>query len=208
MKPIKLAETWIAPTVSLREAEIGQQCELLANSRVKYSHLGGFSYIGEQCTIADARIGKIVAIANHVRIGAPNHPMTRPSQHRITYCPVYYSSAAQRDTAFFSHRRSDIVTIGNDVWIGHAAIVLPGVTIGDGAVIAASKHVAPYNIVGGVPAKLIRQRLTGGLVTVMQRIAWWDWPLATIIERLADFQQDDEDAIARFCQKWDNAEMS
>ncbi|SKC05894.1 DapH/DapD/GlmU-related protein [Kosakonia radicincitans] len=203
MKYAKLAETWIDPGVRMRECKMGQQCEVLANSLMEYSTLGDFSYIGEYCTIADAEIGKFVAIANNVRIGAPNHPMGRPSQHRITYCPEYYSASAVRDHDFFTQRRGDRVVIGNDVWIGHAAIVLPGVTVGDGAVIAAgavvSKDVAPYTIVGGVPAKVIRLRFSPHIGQQLQQIAWWEWPLETIIERLADFQDEN---IEAFCEKW------
>lgn len=87
--------------------------------------------------------------------------------------------------------------------MGHGVIVLPGVTIGDGAVLAAgavvTKDVAPYSIVGGVPAKLLRPRFTGAIANELQRIAWWDWPLETIVERLADFQHQD---IAQFCEKY------
>lgn len=205
MKLVKLAETWIDPSVRMRECKTGLQCEVLANSVMEYSTLGDFSYIGEYCTVADAKIGKFVAIANNVRIGAPNHPMSRPSQHRITYCPEYYSADSVRDHDFFSRRRDDSVTIGNDVWIGHGAIVLPGVTIGDGAVIAAgavvSKDVAPYTIAGGVPAKIIRLRFSQQTGRQLQQIAWWDWPLETIIERLADFQDENVEA---FCEKWKN----
>ncbi len=205
MKLAKLAETWIDPGVRIRECHIGLQCEVLASSVMEYSTLGDFSYIGEYVTVADATIGKFVAIANNVRIGAPNHPMKRPSQHRITYCPEYYSVNAVRDRAFFAHRHEAVVTVGNDVWIGHGAIVLPGVTVGDGAVIAAgavvSKDVAPYTIVGGVPAKTIRLRFPPQISTQLQQIAWWDWSLETIIERLADFQDED---VAAFCEKWRN----
>ncbi|QWA14027.1 acetyltransferase [Sodalis ligni] len=205
MTLVKLAETWIDPSVRLRECKIGRQCEVLANSAMEYSTLGNFSYIGEYCTVADAQIGKFVAIANNVRIGAPNHPMARPSQHRITYCPEYYSSGAVRDLDFFAHRREDSVIIGNDVWMGHGAIILPGVTIGDGAVVAAgavvSKDVEPYQIVGGVPAKTIRMRFSPEVGRQLQLIAWWDWSLDTIIERLADFQDED---VETFCAKWGN----
>jgi len=203
MKTVKLAETFIENSVRLRECRIGQQCEILAHSALEYSSLGDFSYVGEYCTIADAQIGRFVAIANHVRLGAPNHPMERASQHRITYCPEYYSPNATRDHDFFAHRRDERVVIGNDVWMGHGVIVLPGVTVGDGAVLAAgavvTKDVAPYSIVGGVPAKLLRPRFTGSIANELQRIAWWDWPLETIVARLADFQHQD---IAQFCEKY------
>lgn len=202
VQPAKLQHTVIDPSVRMRETHIGQQCEILAESYLEYSELGDFSYLGEHCCVADAQIGRFTAIANQVRIGAPNHPMDRASQHRFTYCPEYYDPHAQRDAGFFADRREDRVIIGNDVWIGHGVIVLPGVTVGDGAVLAAgavvTKDVAPYTIVGGVPAKPIRGRFTPEIAAQLQAIAWWNWPLEKLMTHLADFQSPD---IAAFCQR-------
>lgn len=200
----KLAETIIDPTVSLREVEIGRRCEILEGTKVEYSTLGDLSYLGPNCIVADARIGKFCAIAASVRIGAPNHPMQRPSQHRFTYCTDYYTTSVGRDRAFFESRRTAIVTIGNDVWIGHGVIVLPGVSVGDGAVLAAgavvSRDVAPYTVVGGVPARLIRERFPRDIAERLLRLRWWDRPLEHIVARAADFRGDD---IEAFCRAWE-----
>ncbi|WP_312241593.1 DapH/DapD/GlmU-related protein [Pantoea sp.] len=202
ISPAKLQQTFIDDSVRMRETRIGQQCEVLAHSYLEYSTLGDFSYVGEHCNIADTQIGRFTAIANQVRIGAPNHPMDRASQHRFTYCPEYYDATATRDCGFFADRRAARVVIGNDVWIGHGVIVLPGVRVGDGAVLAAgavvTKDVAPYTLVGGVPAKPIRARFTPAIATSLQRIAWWKWPLEKLMENLADFQSAD---IERFCAR-------
>lgn len=202
----KIAETIIHETVCRREAQIGRRCEILANTRIEYAVLGDYSYLGENCDVADAVIGKFTAIANSVRIGAPNHPMGRPSQHRFTYVPEYYEATASRDRDFFADRRGDRVIVGNDVWIGHAAILLPGVSVGGGAVIAAgavvSRDVAPYTIVGGVPARPIRKRFEDHVAESLARIAWWDWPDELIFERLADFRSE---AIEEFCRRYDPA---
>ena len=200
----KLAETFVHETMRLREANIGRRCAVLQNTRVEYASLGDYAYLGEDCDVADAVIGKFTAIANSVRIGAPNHPMGRASQHRFTYCPEYYEATTSRDRDFFAERRGDRVIVGNDVWIGHAAILLPGVTVGDGAVIAAgavvSRDVPPYTIVGGVPAKAIRQRFPDYIAASLRRIAWWDWPDEVIFERLSDFRSE---AIEEFCERYD-----
>ena len=202
----KIAETVIAATVKLREAAIGRCCEVLDRTRIQYSTLGDYSYLGPDCQVADAEIGKFCAIASNVRIGPPNHPMERPSLHRFTYCPEYYDAAQQRDAGFFADRRAARVTIGHDVWIGHGVTVLAGVTVGDGAVLAAgavvAKDVAPYAIVGGVPAKVIRARFAPEIAERLRRIAWWDWPFETIMARLGEFQSGDVDA---FCDRWDRA---
>ncbi|MBB4393541.1 DapH/DapD/GlmU-related protein [Bradyrhizobium sp. ERR14] len=202
----KIAETIIHDTVRQREAQIGRRCEVLSHTRIEYASLGDYSYLGENCEVADAAIGKFTAIANSVRIGAPNHPMGRPSQHRFTYCPEYYEAGVTRDRDFFADRRGDRVIVGNDVWIGHAAILLPGVNVGDGAVIAAgavvSRDVEPYTIVGGVPARPIRKRFPDSVADSLRRIAWWDWPDELIFERLADFRSE---AIEEFCRRYDPA---
>jgi phosphonate metabolism protein (transferase hexapeptide repeat family) len=200
----KIAETVIHPSVRLREARIGRCCEVLERSSVAYASLGDFSYLGHDCQVSDAEIGRFCAIAAHVRIGPPNHPMDRPSLHRFTYCPEYYDATKPRDAGFFADRRADRVVIGHDVWIGHGVTVLAGVTVGDGAVLAAgavvAKDIAPYTIVGGVPARPIRDRFAPEIAARLQRIAWWDWPFETIMERLGDFQSDD---VATFCDRWD-----
>lgn len=200
----KIAETVIAPTANLRETTIGRCCEVLDRTRMQYSSLGDFSYLGADCQVADAAIGKFCAIASNVRIGPPDHPMERPSLHRFTYCPEYYDATKTRDAGFFAARRAARVTIGHDVWIGHGVTVLAGVTVGDGAVLAAgavvAKDVAPYSIVGGVPAKLIRARFPEAIATRLRRIGWWDWSFETIMERLHDFQSGD---VQAFCDRWD-----
>ncbi len=198
----KIAQTLIEQTVRLRESRVGQCCEILGDTVMECAELGDFSYLGPGCMVADAQIDRFCAIAAQVRIGAPNHPIDRPSLHRFTCCPEYYAATAERDHTFFRDRRESRVVIGHDVWIGHGVIVLPGVRVGDGAVLAAgavvSRDVAPYTIVGGVPARLIRERFNRDIAAKMAHIAWWDWPFETIMERLSEFQSAD---IESFCAR-------
>jgi chloramphenicol O-acetyltransferase type B len=96
------------------------------------------------------------------------------------------------------------VAIGNDVWIGQGAKILGGVTIGDGAVVAAwsvvTKSVPPYAVVAGVPARVVRQRFSEEIVERLLRIRWWDWDDAVVIERIDELTSTD---LAAFTQKYD-----
>ena len=88
--------------------------------------------------------------------------------------------------------RGDIV-LGNDVWIGYEAVLLSGVTIGDGAIVGAralvTEDVPPYTIVGGVPARPIRKRFPHETIAALQALGWWDWPVETIRQHLPAIQQ-------------------
>lgn len=96
--------------------------------------------------------------------------------------------------------RGDIV-IGNDVWIGYEAVVLAGVTIGDGAIVAAravvTKDVPPYTIVGGVPARPIRRRFSDSEIDQLLELKWWDWPEEKIAANLNSIQSGDLEGLRR-----------
>ena len=96
--------------------------------------------------------------------------------------------------------RGDIL-IGNDVWIGYEAVILSGVTIGDGAIVAArsvvTKDVPPYTIVGGVPAKPIRRRFDRETIDALLELRWWDWPAEKLAGCLRAIQDGDLEALRR-----------
>jgi phosphonate metabolism protein (transferase hexapeptide repeat family) len=138
-----------------------------------------------------------------VRLNATNHPTGRATLHHFTYRAGDYFDGAQNEADFFEARRAKRVVVGHDVWIGHGATVLPGVKIGNGAVVGAgavvSRDVDPYTIVGGVPARLIRQRFGPGIGERMDRLAWWDWSHDQLFEALQDFRTlSAEDFLERY----------
>jgi len=198
-------EPAIHSTASVTNSNLGRYTEVSERSRLDEVEFGDYSYIMQDGSIWCATIGKFVNIAASARINATNHPTWRATLHHFTYRAADYFEGAEMETDFFAWRRENRVTIGHDVWIGHGATVLPGVTIGNGAVIGAgavvSKDVAAYTIVGGVPAKLIRERFTPDVARAMEALAWWDWDHDRLHAALEDFRQlTAEDFVAKHAE--------
>ncbi len=189
----------IHPTATIESSVLGRYTSVEARSALAETRLGDYSYVMQDCRIWAAGIGKFVNVAAAVRINATNHPTWRATLHHFTYRASDYFDGAEDEAEFFDWRRENAVTIGHDVWIGHGATVLPGVSVGDGAVIGAgavvSRDVAPYTIVGGVPARLIRERFPAPVAARFQRLAWWNWSHDALFAALADFRALESEAF-------------
>jgi phosphonate metabolism protein (transferase hexapeptide repeat family) len=173
-------EPRIDPTARVRKCVFGSYTSIGPRTSMSESTFGDYSYVCDGCSIVWADIGKFCSIASSNRINPGNHPMWRAALHHFTYRSESYGFAVEDDHEFFEWRKEHRVTLGNDVWIGHGAVILPGVKIGTGAGIGAgavvSKDVPPFAIVGGVPAKLIRFRFPEKVQEGLLKLAWWDWP--------------------------------
>ena len=167
-------------TVRQRNATLGRFTELKERVDFCDSTLGDYSYIERHSEVIYAGIGKFCAIAADVRINALRHPMQRISQHKMTYRPNEYFAEKKLDKPFRESRMAMRVEIGHDVWIGHGAIILPGVKIGHGAVVAAgavvTRDVEPHAMVAGVPAAFVKWRFEPKISARIISLGWWDWP--------------------------------
>ena len=126
------------------------------------------------------KIGKFCSIACGAKFifNSANHTLSSLSTYPF---PIFFEEWGLdiKDVALAWDNKGDIV-IGNDVWIGYEAVIMAGVTIGDGAIIGTravvTKDVPPYTIVGGIPAKPIRKRFSEDTIAALLELQWWDWP--------------------------------
>lgn len=153
--------------------------------------MGAFSY-AVSGFYSGVRIGRYTSIGEEVQIGRASHPMSWVSSSPFFYLKdrlfdvgddfkdaTLYHSYGAPDWQNAVPTQFKPISIGNDVYIGHGAMIMPGVTIGDGAVVAAmavvTKNVPPYAIVGGNPARIIRMRHDPIIAAQLLFIRWWDY---------------------------------
>ncbi|MCI2056397.1 MAG: CatB-related O-acetyltransferase [Oscillibacter sp.] len=137
-------------------------------------------------------IGKFCSIACGAKflLTSANHTMHSLSSYTF---PIFFEEWGldKKNVTDAWDNKGDIV-IGSDVWIGYEAVILSGVTIGDGAIIGTravvTKDVPPYTIVGGVQAKPIRKRFDDDTIAELERLHWWDWSREQISRNLAAIQ--------------------
>lgn len=145
------------------------------------------------------RIGKFCALASGVTfiMGSANHRMSSISTYPFS---VFGGTWEEKTPPHLSQlpRKGDTV-IGNDVWIGRESVIMPGVHIGDGAIIAAysvvAKDVEPYTIAGGNPSKPIRKRFDQELISLLQTLRWWDFPPEALVDFLPTLCDSDLEQV-------------
>ena len=152
-----------------------------------------FPFIGDRLII-----GKFCALARGIKfiMNGANHKLEGFSTYPFQIFGNGWEKVAPQ--AGELPYKGDTV-IGNDVWIGYEAVMMPGVQVGDGAIIAAKSvvvsDVAPYTIVGGNPAKCIRQRFDDDTIQSLLKIAWWNWDIEKITRNLENIVAADIEAL-------------
>lgn len=134
------------------------------------------------------KIGKFCSIARGVKfiMNGANHRIDNFSSYPF---PIFGGSwADQLKNATLGAKSKGDTIIGNDVWIGYEALIMPGIKIGDGAVIAAKSVVVsdipPYSIYGGNPAKIINKRFSDDVIKILLEVKWWEWPYDKITKNI------------------------
>ena len=160
-----------------------------------------FDFVGDKLII-----GNFCAIASGVKfiMNGANHQTAPISTFPFAIFRNGWEKIMDEENPAGKFPYKGDTVIGNDVWIGHDAAIMPGVNIGDGAVIATkavvTKDVPPYTIVGGNPAKIIRKRFTDEQITRLQNIAWWNWSAEKITRHLKLINSVDIDALEQAAQ--------
>lgn len=149
-----------------------------------------FDFVGDKLII-----GKFCQIATNVKfvMNGGNHHLDGYSAYPFVIFQSYWP-----EVPFIPNRKKDTI-IGNDVWIGYDATIMPGVTIGDGAIIATravvTKDVAPYEIVGGNPARVIRKRFDDETIEFLLQLQWWNWPIEKIRANVFAIMNGDKNTL-------------
>lgn len=150
--------------------------------------------IGKYCSIASGAVFMMGGNNGHKHDWIASYPLD-----------IIEQSKKSGKKALAAYRKKGDTVIGNDVWIGTEAMIMPAVKIGDGAVIAArsvvTKDVAAYSIVGGNPAKLIKKRFSDEEIEILLKIKWWDLPEDVIRKHIDILRSGDVEALQEALQK-------
>ena len=188
----------IALSANARGCDFEGKNKIYPRARVSGSSLGRGSYVGPDSSLSRCKVGRYCSIGPEVKVLAGTHPI----DEKISTHPCFYSLGMQAGFTYSKEQLYDEflfcppgnkyhVEIGSDVWIGARAIILGGVRIGNGAMIAAgsvvTKDVLDYAIVGGVPAKQLRFRFTEESRIALLEERWWDKDEGWILDNLHRF---------------------
>lgn len=189
----KVVDTTLAENSSIGDnsrvfgSTLGNFVHIQREALMYSTTIGDYTYTGKNFTSWYSEIGKFCSISWNVSIGGANHDYERVTTHAFLYSNDYDFLNGRIGYNRFENE----CVIGNDVWIAANASICRGVTVGDGAVIAAgavvTKNVEPYTIVAGIPAKPIKKRFSDDVINILLQSQWWNLPPQIIKENFELF---------------------
>ncbi len=176
-RPEKFDNNGVHHSATVHETKLEHPLRINKESYFYNSSIGSHSYFAGFNTVMNAEIGRFCSIAQNVSIGPGMHP----SHTFVSTSPYFWSPAKQCGATLVNKHlfeETGKVKIGHDVWIGQNAVIMDNISIGNGAIVAAGaiviKDVAPYSIVGGVPAKIIKMRFSPEQILFLENLQWWE----------------------------------
>ena len=188
----------------INNSEINKKSKFYFPFSINNSYLDAYSYVAQNATINNTKIGKFCSIGPNLLCGWGIHPT-----NGISTAPMFYSTLKQNGITLSKEDKIEElkpITIGNDVFIGMNVTILDGVTIGDGAIIGAgavvNKDIPPYAIAVGNPIRIVKYRFEENVVKELLELKWWNlpeenlklveqnfWDINTFIQKIKELKQ-------------------
>lgn len=169
-------------------SELHEYSRVATYADIKNSKIDKYTSIGRNTRVINAKIGKFCSVSWESTIGATMHHYKRITINAFPYVPEMGGFVAARNQEIIE------TNIGNDVWIGCNSVILPGINVGDGAVIGAgavvTKDVPPYAIIAGVPGEIIAYRFEEDIIERLIKLQWWNKDREFIIDNIGNFKMD------------------
>lgn len=187
---------------TLEECTFEHEVRVSHSAEINHTKIDYLSSIGRYSKIVHSEIGKYCAVSWNTTINAVGHPSDHLTVSAFPYVP-YVGNFVQERTQQYQK-----VIIRNDVWIGANSVIMPGVTIGNGAIIGAgaivTRNVPDYAIVAGVPAKIIKYRFSEDIIKKLLELKWWDLDPDNIKEHVelwgGEFNCDSLKRLEEICE--------
>jgi acetyltransferase-like isoleucine patch superfamily enzyme len=181
-------------TIVTADSVLGPNCELRSHASVRSSTVGRYASVGRFSKLAWADVGPFSMISWDVTVGALPHETSCATTHFFAVDPLYRLHRGPLLVRAYPR-----VELGADVWIGCNAVLLSGVRVGNGAVVAAgavvTRDVGSYEMVAGVPARRVRERLPAETAARVDDTAWWSWPDDVLRQKVALFRRPLDEAV-------------
>lgn len=185
-------DTIIADDSFITGSTLGEHVIVERRNMVFNSEIGDYTITGFNDVIRNCKIGKYCSLAWNVTVGGAEHNIHALSTSFFPFDKAY--GFVDQNYSEIEEAYSKPVSIGNDVWVAANAMILRGVTVGDGAVVGGGgivkKDIAPYEIWAGVPAKKIGQRFSDEIISELMELKWWDLPIDIIKDNIGLFRKD------------------